>query len=74
MKYSSNLLCWYENRLKLDRRRFEEGHIKFCVLDVYKQYPNAFPKWIIQGSIQETLDKITPVYYTAFSEKYAGND
>lgn len=66
-------MCRFEDRLKLDRRRFEEGHIKFCVLDVYKHYPKAFPKWVIRSSLQETLNDISPMYYNAFSEKYAGN-
>ena len=59
-------------KIKLDRRRFEDGYIKFCVLDVYEKYPNTFPKWTIKSSLQQTLDDVAAPYYLAFSHKYAG--
>lgn len=62
----------FEDRLKLDRRRLEEAHLKFCVLDVYKRYPEAFPRWVISTSVQQTLEDVTPLYYKAFADKYAG--
>ena len=59
-------------REQLDRRRLEEAHMKFCLLDVYKQYPLTFCTWVIRTNLQQTLDKITPLYYSSFSDRYAG--
>ena len=60
------------DRLRLDRRRLEEAHMRFCILDVFKQYPHTFPTWNISTSLQQSLDHIIPHYFNAFSAKYAG--
>ena len=60
------------DREQLDRRRLEEAHMRFCMLDVFKRYPQTFPAWIISSNLQQSLDDITPLYYNAFSAKYAG--
>lgn len=60
------------NRQCVDRRRLEEAHLRYCILDVYKRYPAAFPHGLISTNLQQTLDDITPTYYEAFTQKYAG--
>ena len=60
------------DRASLDRRRLEEAHIRFCILDIFQKYPAAFPHRSIATNLQESLDVITPVYYEAFAAKYAG--
>jgi hypothetical protein len=60
------------DRLRLDRRRLEEAHMRFCVLDVFQRYPHTFPTWKISTSLQRNLDDIIPYYFSAFSTKYAG--
>ena len=57
---------------KLDRRRLEEAHMKFCVLDVFVRYPQVFSTWKIFLNLQQCLDDVTPTYYNAFTSKYAG--
>ena len=56
----------------MDRRRLEEAHLRFCLLDVFKRYPQIFPDWTISSNLQKSLDAITPLYYTAFSDHYVG--
>ena len=60
------------NRQQLDRRRLEEAHLKLCVLDVFNRYPEVFPKWLLNTDLRSSLNAITPLYYEAFSLKYAG--
>ena len=60
-----------EDRLSLDRRRLEEGHLKYCILMVYFYYPDAFPSWNISSNILSTIDNITPVYYNYFTKRFA---
>ena len=60
------------DRGQLDRRRLEEAHMRFCILDVFKRYPQTFPTWTITSNLQQTLDDITPLYYSAFATRYAG--
>ena len=60
------------DRLSLDRRRLEEAHMRFCILDVFQRYPQTFPTWKILPSLQRNLDEIIPHYFSAFSTKYAG--
>lgn len=57
--------------MKLDRRRLEEAHLKFCVLEVYGRYPDVFPRWIIRKSVDLTLEDVTPAYFRAFEDRYA---
>jgi len=56
----------------LDRRRLEEAHLKLCVVDVFDRYRNYFQVWEVHTNLQTTLDNITPIFYEAFSTKYAG--
>lgn len=35
-------------------------------------YPSAFPSKNIASNVQHTIDSITPSFYRAFEEKYAG--
>ena len=60
------------NRQNLDRRRLEEAHLTFCVLDVFKRYPNGFLQKIIYSNMEHTLDNVAPIFYDAFSQEYAG--
>lgn len=60
------------DRKLLDKRRLEEAHLRLSVIDVYKRYKEHFPAWIINTSLQATLENITPTFYEAFSAKYAG--
>lgn len=62
----------YMDREALDRRRLEEAHMRFCILDVLKRYPHLSPTLKISSSLQQSLDNITPLYYDAFSMRYAG--
>jgi hypothetical protein len=57
--------------MKLDRRRLEQAHLKFCVLQVYGRYPDVFPRWIIRKSMDLTLDDVTPTFFRAFEDRYA---
>ena len=59
-------------RLKLDRRRLEEAHVKICTVTVFQNYPDTFSQWSISSDIQDALDTVTPAYYEAFSALYAG--
>ena len=59
-------------RARLDYRRLEEAHLKFCVLNVFLRYPATFPSWKLSTSISDTLDHITPLFYLAFEARYAG--
>ena len=69
------LLCnsEYTDRDALDKRRLEEAHMRFCILDVLKRYPQLSPTLLkLYSSLQQSLDDITPLYYNAFSSRYAG--
>ena len=59
------------NRVQLDRRRLEEAHLRFCVLQLSSRYPDI-PLGSIETSVFETIDKIAPLYYKAFQKKYGG--
>ena len=77
MQVASNIFLFnsedeFMDRGQLDRRRLEEAHMRFCILDVFKRYPQAFPTWTITSDLQQTLDDITPLYYDAFAARYAG--
>ena len=61
-----------EGRKTLNRRRLEEAHLKICMLDVFKRYPEFFPIWTIHTQFYDSLDLYAPVYYDAFVNQYAG--
>ena len=58
-------------RAILDRRRLEEGHMKYAVLRVYKWYPKFLPAMTMASSIQQILEDMTPTFYNAFSMYYS---
>ena len=58
-------------RARLDYRRLEEAHLKFAVLNVYQRYPSNFLSMAMY-SVADTLEEITPIFYKAFEERYAG--
>ena len=60
-------------RFRLDRRRVEEAHMKFCVIDVYKRYTKHFATWTVETNMSAMLDKITPIYYDAVTGQYASS-
>ena len=70
--FNSDIDSTSMDRLQLDRRRLEEAHMKFCILDVFKRYPQAFSTWKISTSLQQNLNNIIPHYFSVFSAKYAG--
>ena len=74
-RYKDTSTLLYSNdyhRQCMDRRRLEEAHLLFCILNVYKQYPKAFPCGVVSSDLQQTLDDVSPAYYEAFTKKYAG--
>ena len=56
----------------LDRRRLEEAHLKYCILQMYQRYPKNFPKWSIASTLKQTFKSVTPTFYQAFSANFAG--
>jgi len=59
-----------DERIKLDRRRFEEVHLCFAVLRVKNFYPDEFPQKTVLPDIQDTLKEITPKYFQLFRQLY----
>lgn len=63
------------DRLKLDRRRMEDAHMIYAVLNVMNFYPDAFTKddkLFRPAHFNEVLCAITPKFYKCFSEMYSG--
>ena len=58
-------------RAPLDRRRLEDGHLRFCILDVIKRYRASFPSNCVKTDLQESLEEIAPIYYQSFTNRYA---
>lgn len=64
------------SRMSLDRRRLEDAHIIYAVLNVMRWYPNGFSdedKILKPAHFNDILSHLTPVFHKCFSEKYAGN-
>ena len=60
-------------RIRLDRRRFEEAHLKYAMLMVQARYPTmATGPLPIATDISDTLEKFTPAFYEAFTHRYSG--
>ncbi len=57
--------------MSLDRRRLEEAHLIFSILDVFWHYPSKFEEKKVYTSVQQTLDVVTPIFYDAFTSEYA---
>lgn len=61
------------NRMKLDRRRLEAGHMRYAILNVCDRYPDmAGTSPSIASDVNITLQSITQAYYDEFTRKYAG--
>ena len=60
-------------RQLLDRRRLEDAHLKFACLQIAKWYPQSFKhhNLVFTPSLNETLQKLTPVYHEAFLGFYS---
>lgn len=61
-----------QERLKLDRRRFEAAHLKYAVLMVSSRYPEIDKPVTMYSDLQRTLKLFTPNFYKAFETKYSG--
>ena len=64
------------DRMSLDRRRLEDAHIIYAVLNVMRWYPNGFSeekKILKPAHFNDILSHLTPLFHKCFSEKYAGN-
>ena len=64
------------SRVSLDRRRLEDAHIIYAVLNFMMWYPNGFSeedKILRPAHFNDILGHLTPVFHKCFSEKYAGN-
>ena len=61
------------NRLKLDRRRLEAGHMRYALLRVCQRYVNVFSSSLsISHDVNTTIKDVTPHYFIEFTKKYAG--
>ena len=59
-------------RIRLDRRRFESAHLKYAMLSIQKCYPTLSTLSItVTGEIKETMLSFTPAFYQAFCKKYS---
>ena len=63
-----------ERRASMDRRRLEDAHLKFAVLQVISWYPDSLhlTEVPITSSVNEMLKTFTSTYYNLFNAKYAG--
>ena len=64
-----------EKRIPLDRRRLEDAHMIYAVLNVLNWYPTKFgpeEKILKPAHFNEILSEITPIFHKCFSERYAG--
>ena len=61
------------SRIRLDRRRLETAHLKYAMLKTQSRYGATLSSSIpMQTDFCKTLEKFTPLYYEAFTSKYAG--
>ncbi len=58
----------------MDRRRLEDAHLKFAVLQVVSWYPETlqFGEVDLSSDVNDCLERFTGMYYSHFSKKYAG--
>ncbi len=61
-------------RESLDRRRLEEAHLKFAVLQAANRYTDYFSmaELLIYPDVHETLQSVTQRYYCAYQARYSG--
>jgi hypothetical protein len=61
------------SRIRLDRRRFESGHLKYAMLMTVGRYQQISGVPITMSSdVTDMLEKFTPKFYDAFTTKYSG--
>ena len=60
-------------RLKLDRRRLEEAHLRYAIINVTRRFLPECSHTAIKGDLCSTLKEFTPTYFKMFTAKYAGN-
>ena len=65
-----------KKRVKLDRRRLEAAHLKYAFLITATNYHGLFSTsdMAVYPNIQETLQRITPKYYSGFQTRYFGKE
>jgi hypothetical protein len=60
-------------RSKLDRRRLEEAHFRYAILNVVRWYPDQIlTEAIFMPDMKDTLSKFFAAYQHAFHSKYSG--
>ena len=61
-------------RLLLDRRRLEDAHFQYAVLNIVLWYPSTFKlcDLPLHGGTQETLLQLSESYFEAFMQNYSG--
>ena len=61
-------------RQELDRRRFEDAHLKYACLNLVSRYPLAFTfeSVEVEADLMSTIEKMTPLLFKTFEAKYAG--
>ena len=64
----------HKQRQEMDRRRFEEAHLKYACLRLAGQYPEAINEEhvTLQADVKDTLEKVTPALFRAFETRYGG--
>lgn len=71
--HCSSVVPELQHRLRLDRRRFEAAHLKYAILTTQSRYPEIAAGSIAMNTdISSTLEVITPTFYDAFTQRYAG--
>ena len=63
-----------ENRASLDRRRLEDAHIKFAVLQIMMWYSKSMSSkdFPLMSDMNSVLQTFTSKYYEIFTAQYAG--
>jgi hypothetical protein len=62
-----------QKRVRLDRRRIESAHLRYAVLRLQQAYQDTFPAKIpMSSNIEDTLEKILPMFYQSFIKKLSG--
>lgn len=66
-------VLWYSELVRrMDRRRFEDAHLKYAVLKVTGRYSECLKAPEFSSDIYATLQVVTPAFYNAFQRKYSG--
>ena len=61
------------HRIRLDRRHFESAHLKYAMLMTKSRYPSISIDTIpMTTDVTDSLQKFTPMFYNAFSDRYSG--